>query len=198
MSDWLVENYIEILGAILSLLYLYLSIRQNILLWPVGFLSALMYAVVFFQSKFYADMGLNVYYLIISVYGWVTWSGAANRENEPLPVIKVGRTRLLVLLLIIISLFFLIGLLLDNFTDSPVPYWDALTTAGSIVATWMLANKIIEHWIIWVIVDLISMGLYLNKGLYPTSVLFAVYTAMAVAGYFQWRRSINTDLLCEE
>ncbi|MEX0986988.1 MAG: nicotinamide riboside transporter PnuC [Bacteroidales bacterium] len=187
MSDWLVENYVEVLGTLLSILYLYLSIRQNILLWPVGILSAVMYIIVFYHSKFYADMGLNGYYFLISIYGWITWSGAGN--GKVLQVTNVGLRRGFVLLVIMILIFLGSGYLLDNYTDSPVPYWDAFTTAGSIVATWMLTKKIIEHWLVWIIVDLISLGLYLYRGLYPTSVLFAIYTTMAVVGYIQWKRS---------
>jgi nicotinamide mononucleotide transporter len=102
--------------------------------------------------------------------------------------------RAMILLGIMLVLFFLIGYVLDHYTDSPLPYWDALTTAGSIVATWMLTRKILEHWIVWVFVDLVSMGLYLYRGLYPTAFLFLVYTIMAVVGYLEWRRSKNKQL----
>ena len=85
--------------------------------------------------------------------------------------------------------FIVIGVILDRFTDSPIPYWDALTTALSFTATWMLARKMLEHWILWIIVDLISMALYLYRGLYPTMILFAIYTAMALIGYKAWRKA---------
>ncbi|MEX0981737.1 MAG: nicotinamide riboside transporter PnuC [Bacteroidales bacterium] len=191
MTDWLFENYLELLGVTLSILYLLLSIRQNILLWPVGIVGAMIYMVVFFQSKFYADMGLNGYYFLISIYGWITWSRARVRDKHGMAVAHAGITRCILLLTITFFLFLLIGYLLENYTDSPIPYWDALTTSGSIVATWMLTRKIIEHWIVWVIVDLISLGLYVYRGLYPTAVLFAIYTAMAVIGYIQWNRSLK-------
>lgn len=189
MTDWLAQHYVEILGVLLSIIYLVLSIRQNILLWPVGILSAVLYVIVFYESKFYADMGLNVYYFVISIYGWINWSGATRKEHREPPVTRAGKRRGMVLLLVIIALFFVLGYLLERFTDSPIPYWDALTTAGSIVATWMLTRKILEHWIIWIVVDLISMGLYIYRGLYPTAFLFLVYTTMAVVGYRAWRRS---------
>jgi nicotinamide mononucleotide transporter len=192
MSAWLIDNYIELLGALLSILYLFLSIRQNILLWPVGILSAVLYMIVFFQSKFYADMGLNAYYFLISIYGWITWGKAKSGKGTSMPVMRVGSTRGVLLLLIIFFLFLGIGYLLDNYTDSPIPYWDAFTTAGSIVATWMLTKKIIEHWILWVVIDIVSLGLYLHRGLFPTAVLFAIYTTMAVVGYIQWRRSMKS------
>jgi nicotinamide mononucleotide transporter len=189
MTDWLAQHYVEVLGVVLSIIYLVLSIRQNILLWPVGILSAVMYMIVFYESKFYADMGLNAYYFVISIYGWINWSGAARKEHGEPPVISVGLKRGMFLFLIMVVIFFIIGYLLDRYTDSPIPYWDALTTAGSIVATWMLTRKILEHWIVWIFIDLISMGLYIYRGLYPTAFLFLVYTTMAVVGYVEWRRS---------
>jgi nicotinamide mononucleotide transporter len=84
-----------------------------------------------------------------------------------------------------------IAVVLVRWTDSPVPYWDAVTTALSIVATWMLARKKIEHWLVWVLVDSISIGLFIVKELYPTTILFFVYTILAVYGYYEWRKELN-------
>ena len=191
MTSWISEQYIEILGVLFSLLYLYFSIRQNILLWPMGIISALLYMVVFFRSKFYADMGLNGYYLIVSVYGWIIWKRGIDHTGTELPVTRIRLKLALILVLVTAAAFFGIGLILDRFTDSPIPYWDAFTTALSFTATWMLARKILEHWILWMIVDAVSMGLYLYRGLYPTLVLFAIYTAMAVIGFIQWKKTLQ-------
>jgi len=190
---WISDHYVEILGVIISLIYLYFSIRQNILLWPAGILSALLYMVVFFRSKFYADMGLNAYYFVISIYGWFLWSRGKEDGEEKLPVTRAGKGLALILGGITLAAFFVIGWILDRFTDSPVPYWDAFTTAVSFTATWMLARKILEHWLLWVIVDAVSMGLYLYRGLYPTLVLFMVYAVMAVIGYRQWKQHMKTQ-----
>lgn len=190
MILWIAEHWVEILGVVFSLSYLYFSIRQNILLWPMGIISAILYMVVFFQSKFYADMGLNGYYFIISIYGWALWSRRES-EGESMQVSRIRLKQGLVLLMITAAAFAGIGLLLDRFTDSPVPYWDAFTTALSFTATWMLARKIIEHWILWVIIDTVSMALYLYRGLYPTLILFAIYSVMAVIGYIQWKRTLQ-------
>ncbi len=183
------EQYVEILGVVFSLLYLLFSIRQSLLLWPMGMISAILYMVVFYQSKFYADMGLNGYYFLISIYGWVLWSKRQNGGVEALPVTRIRLKLGAVLSLITLVAFAAIGIILDRFTDSPVPYWDAFTTALSFTATWMLARKIIEHWILWVIVDVVSMTLYFYRGLYPTLLLFTVYTIMAVIGFYQWKRT---------
>jgi nicotinamide mononucleotide transporter len=185
---WLSDHYTEVLGVIFSLLYLYFSIRRNILLWPAGILSAILYMVVFFRSKFYADMGLNAYYFVISIYGWILWRRGSRDGERELPVTRISGRLSVILAGITLAAFFVIGWILDHYTDSPIPYWDAFTTAVSFTATWMLARKILEHWLLWIVVDAVSMGLYLYRGLYPTLFLFVVYTAMAVIGYMQWKR----------
>ena len=189
MGNWLQAHYIEIVGVVFSVIYLLFSIRQNILLWPTGMISAILYMVVFFQAKFYADMGLNVYYFFISIYGWIVWQKGKGDGGRRITIVGIQWKQGLILAGLTALAFMGIGLILDRYTDSPVPYWDALTTAMSFTATWMLARKILEHWIIWIIVDAISMGLYLYRGLYPTMILFAIYTTMAVIGYLEWKKS---------
>ncbi|SRR6056297_219445 len=190
MLPWIYQHYVELLGTAFSIAYLYFSIKQNILLWPLGIISAIFYLVVFYQSKFYADMALNGYYLVISIYGWIIWRRAREKMGMKMPITRLKLKLGLVLIIVTGILYFVIGKILYLYTDSPIPYWDAFTTSASIVATWMLAKKILEHWIIWVIVDLVSMGLYIYRGLYPTTFLFAVYTTMAVIGFIQWRKEL--------
>jgi nicotinamide mononucleotide transporter len=193
MTSWITEHYVEVLGVVFSLLYLFFSIRQKILLWLMGIISALLYMIVFFQAKFYADMTLNGYYLFISIYGWMVWNRGRNQQDK-MPVTRITRKLALILFVITAIAFVTIGLVLDRFTDSPIPYWDAFTTALSFTATWMLARKILEHWILWIIVDTVSMGLYLYRGLYPTLVLFAIYSAMAVFGFIAWKRTLSPKI----
>ena len=189
--DWLADHYIEIIGALAGIIYVFLEIRQNIWLWPLGLVTSTLYVWVFFTSKFYADMGLQTYYVLISVYGWYWWlKGGKKYNSDSLPVTRVSMKLSVILLFVFIALFVIIWFVLVNYTDSPVPLGDAFTTALSIVATWMLARKIMEHWILWIIADLVSMGLYIYKGLYPTVILFAVYSGMAVIGYLEWRKTL--------
>lgn len=189
---WLSENYIEILGAILGFLYIIFSIRQNILTWLTGLITSALYIYVFFKSKFYADMALQVYYVAISIYGWYHWvKGTSDNRTDNLPVTRLDLKTGLPLAAISIVLYGTIFFILKNFTDSPVPHGDALTTALSIVATWMLARKILEHWLIWIFVDALSMGLYIYKSLWPTVILFFVYTVMAFIGYIEWKKETH-------
>jgi nicotinamide mononucleotide transporter len=189
---WLSENYIELLGAILGIIYVFFSIRQNILTWPVGLLTSVLYVWVFFDSKLYADMGLQMYYVAISIYGWYEWlRGNSSNKSEPLKVIRLTGHLALILASVSFVLFFLMWFILKNYTDSPVPFADSLATSLSIVATWMLARKILEHWLVWIFVDAFSIGLFWYKDLLPTVILFIVYTGMAVVGFIEWKKEIK-------
>jgi nicotinamide mononucleotide transporter len=189
--NWLLNNYIEVLGAVTGLIYLYLEIKQNIWLWPLGIVSSAFYIYVFFVSKFYADMGLQVYYLVISFYGWWHWLyGGGTRKTDNLPITTTSKKQWLYISLASLGLFVLMAFVLKNFTDSPVPFGDAFVTSLSITATWMLARKLIEQWWIWVVVNLVSLVLFIWKGLYPTSILFFFYFTMAVVGYYEWKKEM--------
>jgi len=186
---WISGNYIEILGAILGIAYVFFSIRQNILTWPIGLLTSILYVWVFFVSKLYADMGLQLYYVVISIYGWYEW--LHGNQNDSKTELKVSRITLrlgFILSLISALIFVFIWIGLRSYTDSTVPVADALATALSLVATWMLARKILEHWLVWIFVDTFSIGLFWYKDLHPTVFLFVVYTVMAVIGFIEWKK----------
>ncbi len=186
---WLSGNYIELLGAILGFAYIFFSIRQNILTWPVGLLTSALYIWVFFDSKLYADMGLQMYYVVISIYGWYEWlRGNSSDKSEPLKVSRLTIRLGFILVLVSFVLFLAMWYILKNYTDSPVPFADSLATSLSIVATWMLARKILEHWLVWIFVDTFSIGLFWYKDLLPTVILFVVYTIMAVVGFIEWKK----------
>jgi len=188
--DYIQKNWIEIVGAILSLIYLYLSISQKVSLWFFGIVSSVFYIVVFFQSKLYADMSLQFYYVVISVYGWINWKHGKSGDKEELPTTKASGT-LLIKISIATGLIYLVYyFVLAKFTDSTIPKVDSLVGALSIIGTWMLARKLLENWIVWIVVDGLCVGLYIYKELYPTTVLFAIYTAMSVIGYRQWKKSL--------
>jgi len=189
LFDWILKNYIEIAGTLISFAYLYCSIKQKILLWHFGILSSILYIIVFFNAKLYADSGLQFYYLFVSFYGWYYWKTGKNKQDtKPIRTTNIKTTFYLVSANILI--FIILGLILDEYTDSQVPYADALITSSSIIATWMLARKHLENWLVWIVVDALSLGLFLYKGLYPTAVLFVVYTIMSFVGYYTWKKDL--------
>lgn len=189
--EWLLGNWVEVLGAVLGLIYIFLSIKQNIYTWPVGLLTSALFVYVFLVAKFYADMGLQLYYVLVSIYGWYFWLKGSQKPDRPLEISQTPR-RLWFWLAGASAVFFgIIHFILKNYTDSPVAVADALTTALSLVATWMLARKYLEHWLIWIFVDAFSAVLYAWKGLWPTAILFVVYTVLAAAGYLEWQRKLK-------
>jgi nicotinamide mononucleotide transporter len=193
LFNWVLTNWIEVCGTLTGLIYLWFSIKQNILTWPAGLLTSILYIWIFFSAKFYAGMGLQFYYVIISIYGWWSWNnGDPGIKGDK--ILHVSRTSLKIwtgILLIFLLLFGVTAYILINFTDSPIPYWDSFTTSLSIIATWMLARKKFEHWFLWMIIDTISIGLYIYRELYATTILFIAYTIMAVIGYFEWRKDLR-------
>lgn len=194
--EWAFSHKVEIAATVFGLIYILLSIHQQILTWPAGIITSLLYCWVFFETKFYAGMGLQCYYVIISGYGWWSWSQGGQNSSTPEKLhISFTDTKLWIRLFIF-NLFLALPIyyLLGRYTDSPLPFGDAFTTSMSIIATWMLARKKIEHWLIWIFIDLACMALYLSRGLYPTVFLFGVYTVMAVIGYYEWHK--GTKLSC--
>lgn len=194
LIKWLSENYIELLGAILGIAYVILSIKQNIFTWPVGLLTSVLYVWVFLVSGLYADMGLQLYYVFISIYGWLNWiRKKENSRTKALQVSRIDKITAIVLIIVCLILFIIIWYVLVTFTDSQVPVLDSLVTSLSIIATWMLARKILEHWIVWIFTDIISIGLFWYKDLMPTVILFVVYTIMAFLGYIEWKKDLTDN-----
>lgn len=192
LTEWLLVNKIEVLGAILGILYIRFSIRQNIFTWPTGILTSALYIIVFFNSALYASMMLQFYYVGISVYGWYYWLNGKRDDNKSLLPVQSANKKLWIKLAVISALLYLIILfILIRFSDSDVPYLDSLTTSLSIVATWMLAKKYIENWLIWIFADIVSVGLYIFKSLWPTVILFVVYTILAYFGYIEWKKDLK-------
>jgi len=190
LSKWFINNWLEIFGAVTMLLYVWLEIKQKPVMWVVGFISSLVYVFVFFQSKIYGYAALYIYYVAVSVYGWYCWRYVRQADGT-VTGLQISRIRIslaFVLAAIFIVLYIVSAYTLHRFTDSSVPYYDALGTSLSIVATWMLARKILEHWMLWIFVNSFSAVLFFSQGLYPTAVLFVVYGIMSVVGWLKWKR----------
>jgi nicotinamide mononucleotide transporter len=206
------DHYIEIFGVIAGIIYVFLEIRQKIWLWPVGIITSAVYIWVFLTSKLYADMSLQAYYLVISCLGWYWWVKGSGlraqgtglkeegekrrRGEEEKNTMEVTRLQFktgIVLLVVFVVFYVVIWAILSQLTDSPVPEWDSLITSLSIVATWMLARKIYEHWYLWIIVNFVSVALFITRGLYPTVILYVVYGIMSFAGLREWKKTIKAD-----
>lgn len=187
---------VEIIGAVIGLVYLLLEFKANVWLWPVGVLMSLFYVVIFFNGKFYADAVIYLYYIGANVYGWWAWKRASHNSNEGNlegRILSTPRKMWIPIFFVIALLWGIIYLILNGFTDSIAPIGDAFTTAVSVVAMWMLSRKYLEQWLLWIVVNVVSMILYFCKGLYPTAVLYVVYVVMSVLGLLRWRRQSLTQ-----
>lgn len=195
MLDYLSANWIELFGFITGFIYVILEIRQNPLLWPMGIIVSATFGIIFFKSKFYADMGLQAYYILISAYGWYWWLKGTKANGKTLPVSHINPKQIIPLVTATAFIFICISYVLKTFTDSPLPFWDSFTTSLSITATWMLARKIIEQWHIWMLVNLISAGLYIYKEIYYTAAITFVYFIFSIIGFYEWKKSMVKPLL---
>jgi len=190
---WLIQNWIEVLGFVFGILYVITSVKQNILTWLFCLLTAILYIYVFLDSKFYAGMTLQLYYVFVSVYGWITWSkGTKSKEGEEeLKVSNLKKQQYIFLVPISFILWSGIFFILQRFTDSPVALSDSFMTAFSIVGTWMVAKKNLECWIVWIAVNFFSVIIYFNRDLYPTAILYLIYLGSAIWGYIEWKKELK-------
>lgn len=189
------EQYIEILGTIVGIIYLWLEYKANIYLWLVSIIMPAIYLYIFYVARLYADFAINIYYLLIAIYGWMAWKYgfklfSAKREkngDEMLRVSHVPKKLWIRLMAVYVILQLSITWVLIAYTNSDVPWLDSFTTSVSILAMWLLARKYLEQWLVWIVVDVVSAGLYLYKDLYYTSALYAVYAIIAIFGYYKWK-----------
>jgi len=183
-------NPIEIVAAVFGVISVFLSVRQNIWSWPTAIVNVGLYIFVFYESKLYADTGLQVIYVVLNAYGWYHWLYGGKNRTE-LPVSRTSPRLGAFLVGLGLAGTALIGTLLAQKTDAALPYMDAMTTSTSLVAQWMMTRKLLENWIVWVSVDVIYIGMYIYKSLYVTAALYLVFLILSAMGYFQWRASLR-------
>ena len=190
--------FLEILGVITGVIYLWLEYRASIYLWIAGIIMPAIYLSVYYNAGLYADFGINIYYLLIAIYGWVAWKTGFTLfgSKEPKKELRISHTphrRWIKVAVAFVVAMLLIAYILISHTDSTVPWSDSFTTALSIVGMWMLARKYIEQWWVWCVVDVASSALYIYKGLHFTAILYAVYAIIAIFGYFKWKKLMQNE-----
>ena len=177
-------NGLELAAVILAISYLLLAIRQNILCWAAALLSSGLYCFIFFSVELYFESVLQVFYVAMAVYGWISWRGDSYKEGKGLEVSSLSLQTNLILIFTIVLLTIISASVLNK--DSTLDYLDAFTTWGAIIATFMVTKKILENWIYWLIIDSVAIFLYFEKELYLTAALFAAYILIALMGYIAW------------
>lgn len=180
----------EAIAVALALAYVLLAARESLWCWPAAFISTAIYTWLFWEVSLLMESLLNVYYMAMAVYGYWAWTRGQNQQR-PVSRWPLGRHLWLIGLCTLGSL--IAGYLMANYTRAHYPWLDAATTVFAIVVTWLMAQKILENWLYWIVIDAASIYLFLNKGLALTAVLFSLYIVLAALGYWQWRRHFVRD-----
>jgi len=185
------NNPYEIVGTVFGLLSVWYSVRKSIWTWPTGLINVVLFLVMFYQVKLYAELITYGAFFGLGVYGWWEWSRDADRAE--LPVMRTPARVSAVLVAIAVIWAPLQGYVLQRYTDASLPYWDSVITVLSLLAQWMMARKYLENWWLWIAVDVLGIGVYQAKGLYVTAGLYAVFLVLATYGLIAWARAVHVE-----
>jgi len=186
---WQQQTWPEIIAVITGLLCVYLAAKNNIWNWPLAIVSVGIYIFIFFNSHLYADMGLQVYFMAMNIYGWYYWSHAPAGGNK-MPVVQITKKEIILSVIGVLVFTFFLGSIL-KYTPASYPYIDSFCAACSLVAQVLLARKVLENWLIWVFVDVIYVGIYIFKGLDLTALMYGCYVVIALMGYIDWKKELR-------
>ena len=189
---WKHQDPLEVAGVITGLVCVYLAAINNIWNWPVAIVSVAIYIFIFFHAHLFADMGLQVYFMAMNVYGWYYWSRKLDTEDKS-PVLRITKKEIILSVIAVIVFTFLLGSVL-KYTSASYPFIDSFCTACSLVAQVFLARKVLENWLIWIFVDIIYVGVYIFKHLDLTAAMYAIYVAIALLGYIDWKKDYKKQL----
>ena len=187
---------LEITGFITGVLGVWLTIRRSILCFPIGIINVLIYAYLFQSEnvRLYADALLQIIYLILLVYGWMVWDRSKN-EKEEIRTVSILLAKKLVIIGVLSTIA--LGVFLSLYTNASLPYLDAILTIISLIAQWMIAKKMIENWLLWIVVNTIYIPLYVYKGLAFTSILYLLFLILAINGWYNWKKVKSNERLTQ-
>ena len=188
-------TWLEAVAVLFGLLSVWYARKENILVFPTGIISVLIYVYICYFAGLYADMGINGFYFLMSVYGWYNWTHQ-DSEQQTIAISYNTAKQHVISIAGTIVFFVVLYFVLSQYTDSTVPVWDSATTAIFIVGMWLMALKKVENWIFWIIGDFVSIPLYFYKGLALTSFQFTVFLVLAVWGYIEWRKKVKEQQQC--
>ena len=186
--DFLQANWFEIVAALLAVAYLLLAMIQDVRCWVAWIISSLMYLFVMYSAGLYMEALLQIFYIFIGFYGLYQWRFMSDLK-ETLRISTWSVKNHFIVIAILIFLTFVSGCILTIFTAAASPFVDAFTTWGAIVASYLVAKKILENWFYWFVIDFVSVFLFISRELYPTALLFVVYLVLVVFGYRAWSKS---------
>ena len=183
------SSIIESIAVLFSVLYVILATKQNIWCWAAAGISVALYIYICFSAELFPETGLQVFYLIMAFYGYYNWA----KKEQDLQITQWSAGKHLTLIIIGAIITFLMGFYFATYTSSKMPIVDSFTTVFSVFATYMVAKKVLENWLYWIVIDAVSIYLYFSRDLHLTSLLFIAYTIIAVFGYFAWLKQTTSD-----
>lgn len=180
-------SQLEAWACVLSLLMVGFNLKVNPMGWPLAIVSSALYGILFARSRLYGEATLQVVFIVVSVWGWWQWLRGVDGRAHALTVRALAKKGVLMAVGATLLIWPLIGAMLDRVTDSDVPYYDALPTAGSLMGQWLLGRKWVENWPCWLAVNVVSMGLFAYKQLWLTVMLYGLFALLSAWGWWQWR-----------
>jgi len=189
-------SLMEVTAVVFAMAYLLLAVRENVLCWLFAFLSTAIYTILFWDVSLLMESALNVYYMAMAVYGWYQWTrGGTNGDDQPhaLAVRSMAAKQHVMVIVAIAGLTIVSGYLLSEHSGAAWPYVDSFTTWASVITTYLVARKFLQNWLYWIVIDTVSVPLYIDRGLNLTALLFVAYVVIAVVGYFKWRDHLRNN-----
>lgn len=183
-------TWLEIVAFVLAMLMVVMNMRVNPLAWPLAIVSSLMYFALFWNSRLYGDASLQIFFAVVALWGWWQWLRGTQADGRALTVGRLPVSSRWWLLAGLAVAWPATGLILKIHTDTDVPWWDAFPTAASVIGQWLLGRKYIENWLAWIVVNVVSVGLFAYKGLWLTTLLYTLFIAMSLAGWRAWHRML--------
>jgi nicotinamide mononucleotide transporter len=181
-------TWLELSAFVLALWMVFANMRVQLIAWPLAIVSSLAYMILFAHSKLYGEASLQILFVIVAAWGWWQWKFGRQADGSALTVRRIDTRTGLIVIAATCATWPLLGFALRSFTDSDVPFFDALPTAGSIAGQWLLGKKYIENWVIWFAVNVFSVALFAHKGLWLTVVLYALFAVLSVIGWRAWQQ----------
>lgn len=186
---------LDVVGTFIGLVYIYQEYKASIRLWFTSIVMPAVYTFVYYEAKLYADFAMQIYYIIVSIYGFLYWQfGKRKKDDKELPITRFPKRKIIPTMVLFLALWGAVYYILITFTNSNVPVLDSFGNSLSIIGLWALAKKYLEQWWIWFVADIELSALYFYKGIQFTATLYALYALIAIAGYFKWKRMMQTTV----
>lgn len=186
-------NFLELNGAVFAIANTWLTAKQKVIAWPIGIISAGIYLFIFYQAYLYSDMGLQIFYILMFIYGWYYWANKSNDAAQSFYIADLTYFNGFFGLFLVTLTSAGLGFVMQNYTDASFAYLDAVLASASVWAIYLTTKKIIQCWLVWIVIDCLEMVIFISKQLYITTILYMIFCGIAVVGYLQWKKAQTNE-----